>query len=214
MAIFRARGVVFDNDGVLVDSHPQVVAAWTEIANTYGLPVERVLVELVGVRSLDTLRRYLDGEVLAAANQHLEDLEIDYADQTVALAGALDLVAALPDGRWTIATSGTAPLATARWNGAGIPIPDRVVTAEDVTHGKPHPEPFLRAAELLGVDPTDMIVFEDSPAGGEAGLASGATVIAVGGQEWEQAPHARVDDLTQVSVDVHDDGSFDLVVNG
>lgn len=209
---FRTQAILFDNDGVLVDSHPQVVAAWSETAQRFGLPVERLIVEAVGVPSLATLGRYLDGDELHVADQHLEALEIEYATQTEPLAGALELLASIPDGRWTIATSATTALAIARWTGAGIPYPDRVITADDVTHGKPHPEPFLRGAELLGVEPGDVIVFEDSPAGGNAGLAAGATVIAVGDQPWEHEPHARVTDLTEVSVVVDDDGSLKVTV--
>lgn len=210
MPTFRAKGLLFDNDGVLVDSHADGEAAWIELAGEFGLPTEQVVIEMRGVRALDTLGKYLAGGELSAAHHRIEELELASAADTTALAGALALLASLPEGRWAIATSATARLAEARWNGAGIPIPSSVVTAEDVTRGKPDPQPFLIGAERLGLDPTDVIVFEDSPAGGEAGLAAGATVIAVGDQPWQHQPHARVRDLTEVSVAVGDDGLLEV----
>ncbi len=210
MPTFAVDAVLFDNDGVLVDSHPQVIAAWTQVASEYDLPIEPLLTELAGVRARDTLGKYLDGEDLDTATQYLEDLEIASAGETLPLTGALRLLDALPDGRWTIVTSGTNRLARARWNGAGIPIPPQVVTAEDVGRGKPDPEPFLTGAARLGVDPSRVAVFEDSPSGGAAGLAAGAIVIAVGNQEWDQQPHARVQDLRDVEVFTQPNGSFEM----
>ncbi len=196
----RARAVLFDNDGVLVDSHEQVVACWTRVADEFGLDIEVLLDELVGVRAIDTLARHLAGEQLQAAASRLEDYEIQSAARTVPLRGALDLTRALTGGRWAIVTSGSRPLAEARWQGAGIPIPEITVTADDVTKGKPDPAPFLTGARLLDVGPQDCIAFEDSASGGESARAAGMTVIAVGHQPWPFEPSARIDDLAGVSV--------------
>ena len=207
---FRAQGLLFDNDGVLVDSHPQVVEAWTHIAADYGLDIDHLLNELIGVRAEDTLRRYLPADELTTAVTKLEQCEIDLAAQTAALAGAQALLASLRPSAWTVVTSATAALAKARWVGAGITLPDRPVTADDVTRGKPDPEPYLIGADILGVDPATCIVFEDSPAGGLAGQAAGATVIAVGDLPWSFDPAARVRDLRQVEATIAASGEIEI----
>lgn len=198
--ILSCDAVLFDSDGVLVDSHLQVVESWTRLAAEFGLDIDRLLTELVGVRAIDTLGRYLAGDRLTAACDRLEDLEVETAGGTVSIAGAAELLAALPEGRWTIVTSATRRLGTARWRGAGLPVPDRLVTADDVTAGKPDPQPFLAAAGVLGVDPTRCLVFEDSASGGRAAVAAGAAVVAVGHQPWPVEPAARVPDLRSVRV--------------
>ena len=134
------------------------------------------------------------------------------AAQTPPIAGAVELTASLPAGSWSVVTSASRRLAIARWAGAGITPPAKTVTADDITLGKPHPEPFLSGARLLGADPNRCVVFEDSPSGGIAGNAAGATVIAVGDLEWAIKPAARIADLTQVSVSTASDGALLLEV--
>ena len=190
--------ILFDNDGVLVDSHAEVTEAWTQMANEFDLDGEELLKTAVGVRAIDTLSRYLEEPKLSAAYNRLADLEIALATRTRMLAGAETLLKSLPDSTWTVVTSAPRTLALARWAGAGITVPDQTVTGDDVSAGKPDPEPYLVGAKLLGVDPERCLVFEDSPSGGDAARAAGATVIAVGDQEWRFEPAARVDDLREV----------------
>ena len=192
--------ILFDNDGVLVDSHAQTEQAWRQLSAEFDLDVDTLLVELVGCRAADTLGRHLGGRELDAAVARLEDLEVGLADRTEAGAGAAELLDGLPTGRWTVVTSAARRLAEARWRGAGLPIPPVTVTAEDVTRGKPDPEPFLTGAARLGVDPSRCLVLEDSPSGGAAARAAGAMVIAVGPQTWALEPDARITDLTRLSV--------------
>lgn len=196
----ECEGLLFDNDGVLVDSHDQVVEAWTALAGEFDLDVEPLLIELVGVRAIDTLSRHLPADAAQQAVKRLEDLEVETAASTQPLAGALELLDSLPDRSWTIVTSASRRLAVARWRGAGIPVPDRVITAEGVDRGKPDPQPFVRGASILGLEAERCVVFEDSPSGGAAALAAGALVIAVGHQPWAGAT-ARVDDLQHVAVE-------------
>jgi sugar-phosphatase len=196
----EARAVLFDSDGVLIDSHRQVAAAWRRLADEFDLDYDVLVTELFGVRAEDTLAKHLHDGVLERAIDRLEDIEVGLASTVQVLPGALDLLDQLPAGSWTIVTSGSTRLAEARWRGAGIPTPPRVITADSVTAGKPDPEPYLVAAELLGVDPGQAVVFEDSSAGGEAGRAAGAAVVAVGDQPWSSTPTARIEDLSQVSV--------------
>lgn len=192
-------GVLFDNDGVLVDSHAHVDQAWGQIAREFDLDATTLVAELSGVRAIDTLERHLEGERLAAAVERLEQLEVLLAADVRALPGAAELCASLPTGSWTIVTSASRRLARARWVAAGIPEPSRTVTAADVERGKPHPEPYLTAASALGLDATRCVVFEDSPSGAESARAAGAATIAVGSVPWAFEPLARIDDLTSVA---------------
>ncbi len=196
----EAEAILFDNDGVLVDSHAQTEQAWRTLAIEFGIDIGPLLVELVGRRAADTLSRHLSGSDLDAAVARLEDLEVGLAHLTEPGAGAAELLSRLPTGRWTVVTSAARRLAVARWQGAGLPVPPVTVTAEDVTRGKPDPLPFLVGAERLGIDPTRCLVFEDSPSGGEAARAAGAMVIAVGAQPWPIEPDARIPDLRALSV--------------
>ena len=183
---------------MLVDSHAEVTEAWTQMANEFDLDAEELLRTAVGVRAIDTLSRFLSGPQLSAAYDRLADLEITLAKRTSLLSEAEALLQDLPDSIWTVVTSAPRTLAVARWAGAGITVPNRTVTGDDVSRGKPDPDPYLLGAKLLGVDPERCVVFEDSPSGGDAARAAGATVVAVGNQEWSFEPAARVVDLRQV----------------
>ena len=207
----EAAAILFDNDGVLVDSHADGEQAWVQLCEEFDLDFTQVSKEYVGCRPVDTLARYVKAELLAEAVERLEDLEVSSATGTKLLAGAGDLLGALAEGRWAIATSAGQRLATARWAGAGL-TPSVTVVAEDVANGKPSPDPYLLAAKRLGVDPADCIVFEDSPSGGEAGRAAGAKVIAVGDIPWSIEPFARVADLSFVEVASVSDSQITLVV--
>ena len=193
--------ILFDSDGVLVDSHDQVDRAWHAVAERFGLDIGELRASLAGVPARDTLARHLDGERLDEAVAHLEDLEVETASTTVAVRGATALTAVLPDQAFAIVTSATLRLGSARWAAAGITVPRHVVTADDVTVGKPDPQPFLMAADRLGVDPKRCLVFEDSDAGGTAATAAGSIVVAVGGARWTAPCSARVADLAGVTVE-------------
>jgi sugar-phosphatase len=207
-----ADAVLFDSDGVLVDSHERVVVAWSTLADEFGLEYAVLATQLVGVPAHQTLARHLTDDRLAAAVARLEDLEVETADGTAPVAGARELLAALPLERWTIVTSASRRLGEARWRGAGLPVPARAITADDVDRGKPDPAPFLAGAALLGFDPTRCVVFEDSPSGGVAAIAAGATVVAVGDLAWRVEPAARIRDLRDVAVEVAPDGSLSFTL--
>jgi len=113
-----------------------------------------------------------------AENREVERREIADLEGVVPLPGALELLASLPEDRWTIVTSCTRPLAEVRIKAAGLPLPKKMITSNDITNGKPHPEPFLKGALALGFPTAECVVFEDVPAGVQAGKASGAKVIA------------------------------------
>jgi HAD superfamily hydrolase (TIGR01509 family) len=201
---FEPRAVLSDLDGVLVDSGAAIERTWRRFAARHGLDAEHVLAESHGRRTVDLIRLVaprLDAEAEAV---RIEREEIEDVRGLRALPGARELVESVPTDRFAIVTSGTRPLALARLQAAGLPVPDVLVTAEEVENGKPHPAGYLRAAALLGVDPACSLVLEDAPAGVEAGLAAGMTVIAVlttNGEEALRRAHSRVRDLRALRAD-------------
>jgi len=178
MTEIRCRALLFDMDGVLIDSTPAVERVWRGWALEHGFDPEEAVARAHGRPSLTTVREYLPNSDYAAENREIERREMEDLEGVVFLPGARELLNALPQGRWTIATSSTRPLAEVRLKAAGLPIPARIVTSSDVTHGKPDPEPFLKAALSLGFAASDCVVLEDAPAGIRAGKAAGARVIA------------------------------------
>ena len=178
MTRFDCCALLFDMDGVLIDSTPAVARVWHGWAVEHGFDPVEVVQRAHGRPSLTTVREYLP-----EADHELENLEIERRERhdlqgVVLLPGALDLLKSIPSDNWTIVTSSTRPLAEVRLRAVGLPIPQRIVTATDVSHGKPHPEPYLTAAKILGCAPELCLVLEDAPAGIQAGKASGARVVA------------------------------------
>jgi mannitol-1-/sugar-/sorbitol-6-phosphatase len=171
------RAILFDLDGVLVDSTPAVARVWTQWALEHGFDPEATVKKAHGRPSVETLR-----ELLPDADPEVEDLKVEGRELldlegVVALPGVPDLLQSLRPNQWTIVTSCTRPLAEARIKAAGLPLPAHMVTSSDIARGKPHPEPFLKGASVLGVDAADCLVLEDAPAGVRAGKAAGARVL-------------------------------------
>jgi sugar-phosphatase len=175
----QCAGVLFDLDGVLVDSTPAVARVWSKWAQRHGFNAEEVVRQAHGRPSITTIRELLPNADHEAENREVERGEIEDVEGVVPLPGALDLLRALPADRWVIATSCTRALAQVRIRVAGLPEPKHLITSDDVVNGKPSPEPYLRAAKSLGADPMRCLVIEDAPAGIRAGKASGARVFAV-----------------------------------
>jgi sugar-phosphatase len=178
MTEIHCSAVLFDLDGVLIDSTPAVTRVWRQWAMEHGFDPEQVVARVHGRPSLATVREYLPNADQAAENREIERREIEDADGIITLPGARELLLQLPAKRWTIATSCTRSLAEVRLRAAGLPVPERIVTSTEVTLGKPHPEPFLKAAAKLGFPASECVVVEDVAAGIRAGKAAGATVIA------------------------------------
>jgi sugar-phosphatase len=178
MTEISCGGLLFDLDGVLIDSTPAVARVWTNWAKEHGFDPQEVVARAHGRPSISTIREYLPDADSEAENATVERAEIEDLCDVVALPGAEQLLHALPPERWTIVTSCTRPLAKVRLGAAGLPVPARFITASDVNKGKPHPEPFLKGAGLLGLPPSDCVVVEDAPAGARAGVAAGSRVIA------------------------------------
>jgi sugar-phosphatase len=172
--------VLFDMDGTLVDSTPNVVRSWVRWAQEEGIDPRR-LAGFHGVPSRSIVEHLLPAERVEAAVTRIDALELADTDGITVLPGALEALKALADepDRCAIATSCTVPLARARITATAIPAPRVVVTADDVDRGKPHPDPYLLAAQRLGVDPRDCLVVEDAPGGLESARAAGCATLAL-----------------------------------
>jgi mannitol-1-/sugar-/sorbitol-6-phosphatase len=178
MTEIHCAALLFDMDGVLINSTPAVARVWRRWAIEHGFNPEEVVARAHGRPSLTTVREYLPNADHEAENREVERREIDDLEGVIPLSGALDLLASLPSDRWMIVTSCTRPLAEVRIRAAGLPLPKKLITSNDITRGKPHPEPYLKGAAVLGFPPAECIVLEDVPAGVRAGKAAGAKVIA------------------------------------
>jgi sugar-phosphatase len=165
-------------DGVLIDSTPAVARVWRAWAIEHGFNPDEVVANAHGRPSLANVRQYLPHADHEAENREVERREIADLEGVVPLPGAMELLAGLPDDRWTIVTSCTRRLAEVRIKAAGLPMPRQFITSNDITQGKPHPEPYLKGAAVLGFPAAECIVVEDAPAGVRAGKAAGARVIA------------------------------------
>jgi sugar-phosphatase len=173
------RGVLFDMDGVLMSSLGSVERSWHKYALSRDLDPEIAIKTAHGRRAIETIRHLRPDLDDVAELRVIEDLEVEDNEGLVVLPGVQRMLAALPEDSWAIVTSATERLARSRLAFAGIKIPRHFITGDTVTHGKPHPEPYLRGAALLGAAPQDCVVVEDAPAGVAAGKAAGCKVLAV-----------------------------------
>jgi mannitol-1-/sugar-/sorbitol-6-phosphatase len=179
MRIFSCTAILFDLDGVLVDSTGSVTRQWKRWAQEHNINPEKVVEIAHGVRSIEIVRQlapHLDAEAEVA---RLEKREADDQDGVAVMPGAAELIQAIPDGGWCVVTSGTRYLAMARLKLANLPTPRVLVSADDVSKGKPDPEPYLMGAKLLGMNASECLVIEDAPAGIRAAHAGKMNAIAI-----------------------------------
>jgi sugar-phosphatase len=177
MKRFECSAVVFDLDGVLVDSTSYVEQEWRRWASARGLPAEPFLRVCHGRRALETIRLaapHLDAEAEVKAFFPVDEVG---SAAIGPLAGAARLLATMPPGSWAVATSSFRPVATSRLRRAGLPVPPVLVCAEDVELGKPNPDAYLLAARGLRLLPADCLVIEDAPAGVQASRSAGMAVV-------------------------------------
>lgn len=192
MTTLHADAILFDLDGVLVDSWSQIVRLLRDWARLHGLDAARVVA---------TARGRTDHELIAEVAPHLDvDAEVarltawelaDFTDCRV-MEGAREMLDAMPPGWWGIVTSGMREAAEGRLRAAGLPVPDVLICAEDVAVGKPAPLPYLAGAERLGIAPRNCVVVEDAPAGVASGRAAGMTVIGITGADRDASLAADV----------------------
>jgi sugar-phosphatase len=173
------RAVLFDLDGVLVDSTDSVGRVWRDWAVRHGFDPEAVIHSAHGRRSIETVREWAPHLDAEKENAIIERAEIEDTRDLTVIAGAAQLLATLPPERWAVVTSGTRALATSRLKAVGLPVPKALITADEVRNGKPSPEPYLKGAKLVGFAPEDCLVFEDTPPGIEAAHAAGMRCVAL-----------------------------------
>ena len=180
MNSLRCRGVLFDLDGVLVDSTPAVARVWAWWARRHGFDdPDEIVRQAHGKPSIATIRELLPHADHDAESREVERREIEDVEGVVPLPGAVELLQAIPPEKWAIVTSCTRRLAEVRIAAGGLPQPKCMVTSTDITNGKPHPEPYLKGAKILGATGAECVVIEDAPAGISAGKAAGAQVVAL-----------------------------------
>lgn len=179
MVELTCEGLLFDLDGVLVDSTPAVARVWTKWAIAHGFDPEETVRKAHGRPSIATIRDLLPGSDYVKENEVVLRGEIEDTEGVIPLPGARELLESVPATSWALVTSCARPLAEVRLNAAGLPVPGKMITSDDVRVGKPDPEPYLKGAALLGVSGSRCVVFEDAPAGIRAGKGAGALVIAL-----------------------------------
>ena len=200
--IHACKGLLFDNDGVLVDSHDAAIEAWGIWSSEFAPHFDWNQPQNAGRRAEDKVREQVALELFEVANNRINELEQSTAHLTVALPGAVELTRSLVDGTWTVCTSANARLGRARLEAAGIPLPAELVTGDDVSRGKPLPDPYLLGASRLGFDPLDCVVFEDAEAGVLAALAAGVgLIVGVSERALETSSPIVVRDLRGITFD-------------
>jgi mannitol-1-/sugar-/sorbitol-6-phosphatase len=208
MPTFHCSAILFDLDGVLIDSTATIARRWAAWAEERDLDPGKVLEVIHGRRTLEVIEIVAPHLDAAAETVRIEQSIADDADP--AISGAPELLQSLPDNGWCVVTSGTRNLAIARMRLAGLPLPRVLIGADDVNKGKPDPEPYLKGAELLGFPPSQCIVVEDAVAGVRAAHAGKMDVIALSttytSEELKEAD-AVVSDIKQIRV-THSQGKL------
>jgi sugar-phosphatase len=186
---------LFDMDGTLLTSLAAAERVWSRWAKRHGLDVGSFLPTIHGMRAVDTIRRQnLPGVDPVAEADWITLAEIDDVEGVQAIEGAAAFLQALPPDRWAVVTSAPRALALRRMEAAGLSLPPLLVSAEDVSQGKPAPDPYLLAAQLLGVPIAACMVFEDAAAGIRSAEAAGArvTVVTASHSHPMLPPHATL----------------------
>jgi mannitol-1-/sugar-/sorbitol-6-phosphatase len=216
---FECDAILFDLDGVLVDSQAVVVRTWQEWAVEKDLDAGRILEVAHGRRPAEVVRLFAPHLDADAEARELERMETNDLEGVLEIEGARELLSSLPADGWTVVTSGTRALASGRMEHVGLPLPERFVSADDVENGKPHPEAYLKGAEILGVSPEACVVVEDAPSGVSSARSAGMRVIAVATTYREDDLHeadAVVASLTDIQATLLDGSGprFELRVTG
>ena len=174
----HVRGILFDMDGVLVSSLGSVERSWAKWGAMRNVDGALAIKTAHGQRAIETVRKLRPDLNDVEELKLIEEIEIADKDDIEVLQGVQGILAALPEKYWTIVTSATEKLARSRLGYAGLAVPSHIITADMVTDGKPHPEPYIKGAALLGLKPEDCLVIEDSSSGAIAGHAAGCKVLA------------------------------------
>jgi mannitol-1-/sugar-/sorbitol-6-phosphatase len=203
------KGLLFDMDGVLVSSIGSVVRCWRRWAAMYNVPNADTYEVPHGMRAIEMIQALRPDIDAQEGLRVIEGMELEDTADLKVLPGVKRLLESLPIDRWAIVTSATQRLLLGRLAVAGLPVPERLISADMVENGKPHPEPYIRGAALLGLKPEECIVVEDAPSGVGAGVAAGCRVLGVLGTHVASELHEAdwlVDSLEGLSVTADGDG--------
>lgn len=200
--LVRCDALLFDLDGVLVDSRAAVERHWSQFAGWFDLPPDSVLTGAHGRRSRDVIAGALGPRLVDAALRRFEALEVDDVEGVVALPGAAAILRSLRRNPWAVVTSASQALALSRLRAAALPAPPAMVSSDDVEAGKPDPAGYLLGARTLGVSPARCAAVEDSPPGLIAALRAGLITIALTTTHERDELMAAVDGLELVVADL------------
>ncbi len=206
--------LLFDMDGTLLSSILAAERVWARWAERHGLDVAAFLPTIHGQRSVDTVRMLnLPGVDPQVESDRISAEEMIDVEGVHEIAGAGRMLGQLPAGRWAVVTSAPRALALRRIEAAGLAPPAMLIAAEDVTRGKPAPDPFLLGAKRLGVSIEDCLVFEDAPAGIAAAEAAGAHVVVINATHTHPmaTPHPQVAGYDELAIEVDASGAMRVV---
>lgn len=215
MLTFSCSAILFDLDGVLVDSTLAVDHEWRRWAQRKGVDGDAIMAIAHGVRTIEVIRRVAPHLDAAAEAWEIENEEAGDQEGVTVMPGSAALVRSIPEGRWGVVTSGSRLLAGARLRFCGLPVPRVLITADDVTNGKPDPEPYLKGADQFGLKPADCLVIEDAPAGIQSARGGGFRVVAISSTYPANVLHnadAVIANLAQVKVKSNGGGKFAVEV--
>jgi sugar-phosphatase len=176
---FSSKAIIFDLDGVLVDSAECIERTWRAWAIRNQLDPESVIAVAHGRRAIETVQLVAPQLSAEAELDALAASESTTSEGVYEISGARELLEMLPADKWAVVTSGIRAVAEFRLRHAGLPVPPVMICADEISLGKPHPEGYLTAAERLGYSPAECLVIEDAPAGIESARAAGMRVIAI-----------------------------------
>lgn len=210
----RAFGAfLFDMDGTVLNSIAAAERIWSAWAVRHGVNVETFLPTIHGVRAIDTITRLnLPGVDAEAQAAFITTAEIEDVEGIVEIPGAAAFLKSLPADRWAMVTSAPRDLALRRMAAAGIPEPVVMITAEDVSAGKPDPAGYRLAAKRLGLEPADCLIFEDATVGIQAAEAAGAPllIITTTHQHPLETAHATIASYRDIALSIDSDGQLRL----
>lgn len=207
------RAFLLDMDGTVLNSIAAAERIWTTWALRHGVDVDSFLPTIHGARAIDTVTRLgLPGVDAEAEAAWVTEAEIEDVEGIVEVASAATFLRSLPADRWAVVTSAPRSLALRRMAAAGIPVPALMITAEDVSAGKPDPAGYKLAAQRLGVEITDCLIFEDATVGIQAAEAAGADLVIITSTHLHplETTHATLANYASVSVVTDPDGHLRL----
>lgn len=208
---FSCTAVIFDLDGVIIDSDAAIEERWKQWAERQDIPFEDIEAVYHGRSMVEVIEKVAPGLDAEAEVERMDDVVTAAPDSVRAFDGVNEILDSVPSERWAIATSARRRTATNRLNHVGLPTPNVFITANDVKRSKPAPDTYLLAAERLQVDPPDCIVFEDAPSGVEAAHRAGATVIGVAATTDAEAlseADAVIPSMAAVDIELNKQGTL------